>query len=65
VELTRKYVASGSADALLAQDVVDLKAIGVRATPTFFLNGKPLSSVDPERLYKLVKSEVGRIRRTP
>lgn len=62
VEQARQHIASGSVDALLAQDVVDLKAIGVRATPTFFVNGKPLSSTDPEQLFELVKSEVERLR---
>lgn len=63
VEQARQYIASGSVDALLAQDVVDLKAIGVRATPTFFVNGKPLASTDPDKLYEMVKSEVERFRK--
>jgi protein-disulfide isomerase len=62
VEQARQYIASGSVDALLAQDVVDLKAIRVRATPTFFVNGKPLSSTDPDQLFELVKREVERLR---
>ncbi|WP_291086411.1 thioredoxin domain-containing protein [Hydrogenophaga sp.] len=62
VEQARQHIASGSVDTLLAQDVLDLKAIGVRATPTFFVNGKPLSSTDPEQLFELVKSEVERLR---
>lgn len=61
LELARKHIASGAADALLAQDVADLKAIGVRATPTFFVNGKPLPSTDPEQLFEIVKSEVERV----
>ena len=65
VEQARQYIAAGSVDALLAQDVVDLKAIGVRATPTFFVNGKPLSSTDPDQLFELVKSEVQRLRQLP
>ena len=65
VERARKHIATGSVDVLLAQDVVDLKAIGVRATPTFFVNGKPLSSTDPGRLYDLVKSEVERVGKSP
>ena len=63
VEQARQYIASGSVDALLAQDVVDLKAIGVRATPTFFVNGKPLASTDPDLLYDMVKNEVERVRK--
>lgn len=65
VERARKHIATGSVDVLLAQDVADLKAIGVRAAPTFFVNGKPLSSTDPGRLYDLVKSEVERARKSP
>jgi protein-disulfide isomerase len=65
VELARKHVASGAADKVLSQDVADLKAIGVRATPTFFVNGKPLPSTDPEQLFELVKSEVERLRKSP
>jgi protein-disulfide isomerase len=65
VERARKHIATGSVDVLLAQDVVDLKAIGVRATPTFFVNGKPLPSTDPGQLYDLVKSEVERVQKTP
>lgn len=63
VERARKHIATGSVDVLLAQDVVDLKAIGVRATPTFFVNGKPLSSTDPGQLNELVRSEVERVRK--
>lgn len=65
VERARKHIATGSVDVLLAQDVVDLKAIGVRATPTFFVNGKPLPSTDPGQLYELVKSEVERVGKSP
>jgi len=65
VELARKHVASGAADKVLSQDVADLKAIGVRATPTFFVNGKPLPSTDTEQLFELVKSEVERLRKSP
>ncbi len=40
--------------ALLAQDVEDVKAVGVRATPTFFVNGQPLPVSGPQQLYDLV-----------
>jgi len=49
----------------MAQDVSDLKAIGIRATPTFFVNGKPLSSTDPEALHDVVKREVEHVRKLP
>ena len=63
IEEARRYIAAGSVDILLAQDVIDLKAIGVRATPTFFVNGKPLASTDPDQLYEMVKNEVERFRK--
>lgn len=40
--------------ALLAQDVEDVKAVGVRATPTFFVNGQPLAVSGPQQLFDLV-----------
>lgn len=63
VDEARNHIASGSVEALLAQDLIDLKAIGVRATPTFFVNGKPLASTDPDQLHEMVKGEVERFRK--
>lgn len=60
IEQASLHVASGAVDAVLVQDAEDLKAIGVRATPTFFVNGMPLLSADPEQLHDLVKKEVER-----
>lgn len=45
-------------DAVLAQDVADVKAVGITGTPTFFVNGKPLPSFGTKQLGDLVKSEV-------
>jgi len=65
LEKARAYVATGAVDKLLEQDVADLKAVGVRATPTFFVNGKPLPEPDPRVLMEMVKSEAERTRRAP
>ncbi|MEN3365112.1 MAG: hypothetical protein V7606_2386 [Burkholderiales bacterium] len=43
---------------LIAQDLEDVKALDVRGTPTFFVNGKPLPSFGPEQLQRLVKEEL-------
>lgn len=43
---------------ILAQDSTDVEAVNLRGTPTFFVNGKPLTEFDPQRLYELVTSEV-------
>lgn len=60
LEQARAYVATGAVDKLLEQDVADLKSVGVRATPTFFVNGRPLPEPDPRVLHEMVKAEVER-----
>lgn len=47
-----------SITALLNQDIADAKAVQVRGTPTFFVNGKPLPSFGRRQLEELVRSEV-------
>lgn len=56
-----QHVKGGSAAPLLQQDFEDLQAVGVRATPTFFINGKPLPQPDPQLLAKMVDEEVVRV----
>ena len=65
LERARAHAASGATDKLLEQEVADLKAVGVRATPTFFVNGKPLTEQDPRALQEMVRNEVERTRKTP
>lgn len=43
---------------IINTDMQDLQRLEVRATPTFFVNGKPLEQFGVEYLYKLVDSEV-------
>lgn len=62
LDQARVYVASGAVNNVLEQDIADLKEVGVRATPTFFVNGKPLPKPDPNLLLEMVKSEAQRIR---
>lgn len=45
-------------DAIINQDIADLKAINLRATPTFYVNGKPLPAFGRRQLEDLVRSEV-------
>jgi len=47
----------------LRQDVADLEALGIRRTPTFFVNGQGLERFGPEALEALVAQEVARTRR--
>ena len=44
--------------AVINQDTADVNALGVRQTPTFFVNGKPLQKFSAQGLYDLVKQEV-------
>ncbi|MEG3617664.1 DsbA family protein [Magnetovibrio sp. PR-2] len=45
---------------ILEQEAADIKAVGVRQTPTFFVNGFPLQQFGPEPLFNLVKRELER-----
>lgn len=46
--------------AVLNQDKADVEAVGVRQTPTFFVNGRPLEPFGEAALRALVKAEVER-----
>ena len=65
LEKARAHVATGAPDRLLEKDVADLQAVGVRSTPTFFVNGRPLSQPDPNGLRDMVTGEIERARRKP
>jgi protein-disulfide isomerase len=43
---------------VLNQDMADVEAVGIRQTPTFFLDGKRLENVSPESLIAEVKAAV-------
>lgn len=49
--------------ALLQQDIDDLTALQVTKTPTFFVNGRSLSSFGPEQLAGLVAEEVAKTKK--
>jgi protein-disulfide isomerase len=54
----RKDAASAQTDAMLRQEGEDLVALQVARTPTFFVNGKPLTEFGAEQLMSLVSAEV-------
>lgn len=60
VEKTREVILSSEIDAVLNNDMADVKAIGIRRTPTFFVNGVPLTKLGAEPLRELVQSEIVR-----
>lgn len=47
-----------SITAALNQDIEDVKTVGVSATPTFIVNGKPLQSFGVRQFQDLVRAEV-------
>lgn len=58
VNAARKGMMNADVTAILTQDMADIRAAGVRQTPTFFVNGKPLPSFGARQLVDLVRSEV-------
>jgi protein-disulfide isomerase len=45
---------------LIQQDMEDVKALNVRGTPEFYVNGRPLPSFGPEQLKNLVNEELAK-----
>lgn len=58
VDKAKQVVGMPGIVATMNQDAADVRAVGVRRTPTFFVNGKPLQEFGAQQLYDLVKSEV-------
>lgn len=57
LERARRDQSMAAIAATLDQDSGDVIALGVRKTPTFFVNGKPLQQFGAQQLFDLVKSE--------
>lgn len=58
VERARQNLNAPAILDIARQDADDIAALGVRKTPTFFVNGKPLPSFGMQQLYDLVHQEV-------
>ncbi len=58
VEQARQDVLRPGMVGVLNADMADVERLGVRQTPTFFVNGKAPASTDPQALADLVASEV-------
>jgi protein-disulfide isomerase len=54
----RQDIARPEMDKIIQQGLDDAKTLGVKATPEFFVNGKPLPSFGYEQLKALVDEEV-------
>lgn len=62
VAKAREQMMSPEITATIEQDASDAKAVGVRGTPTFFVNGKPLTNFGAQQLYDLIRSEIDQSR---
>jgi len=58
VDRLRTDMAAPVIDDEVAQDLADAKILGVRQTPEFFVNGKPLPTWGYDQLVTLVESEI-------
>ncbi|WP_448694296.1 DsbA family protein [Pseudomonas rhizophila] len=62
VTKARKDVMSPDITATIERDAADAKSVGVSGTPTFFVNGKPLTNFGAQQLYDLIWSEINQSR---
>ena len=58
VERVKKDMGDPSIAAIIEQDLADARALGVRKTPGFFVNGKPLEPFGKGPLLALIKAEI-------
>jgi protein-disulfide isomerase len=58
LERLRRDMADPEIDRLMGLDLADAKALRVRQTPTFYVNGRPLEKHGFDELKELVRSEV-------
>lgn len=57
MERLKKDMASPEVTQLIAQDTADAKALGVKMTPEYFVNGHPLTEFGDKQLLRLVQQE--------
>jgi protein-disulfide isomerase len=63
IERGKRDAARPDFQTTLEKDAEDVKALEVTRTPTFFVNGQPLTEFGPRPLYEMVKREVEKARK--
>ncbi|MBO6814505.1 MAG: thioredoxin domain-containing protein [Rhizobiaceae bacterium] len=58
IEQAAAQMKSPSSVGIINQDSADVEAVGIRGTPTFFVNGKPLTKFGQRELENMVRMEV-------
>ncbi|PPK37316.1 disulfide bond formation protein DsbA [Pseudomonas laurylsulfatiphila] len=62
VDKARGQMMSADITATIEKDAADATAVGVSKTPTFFVNGKPLTNFGAQPLYDLIRGEIDQSR---
>jgi protein-disulfide isomerase len=57
VKRARATMLAPKVTAMMQQDVSDARALGVKGTPTFFVNGRPLTELGMQQLEQMVRAE--------
>jgi len=60
VKKVREEMNDPATDKIIEQDIADGRALKVRATPTFFVNGKPLQRFGHQQLRNMIEEEIKR-----
>jgi protein-disulfide isomerase len=58
IDRLRRDVSDPELMAIVNQDIADAKTLGVRKTPQFFVNGKPLMNFEYRPLKAMLDAEV-------
>ncbi|MFD1709185.1 thioredoxin domain-containing protein [Ottowia sp. GY511] len=56
----QQFIASGAPDKLIQADSADAQAVGISGTPSFFVNGQPLTTQHPDALNAMVQQALGK-----
>ncbi len=58
IERLKEDMKKPEIEAIITQDMADVKTLGIKATPEFFVNGKPLVKFGYKELQTLIESEL-------
>lgn len=61
IEKLKKDMENPKIDQIIEQDLKDLQQLGVKGTPTFFVNGKPLENFGGSYLREAIEREVQKL----
>jgi protein-disulfide isomerase len=61
-ERFNKDMQSPAIKSLIARDISNGRQIGIRGTPTIFINGKALKNISPQGIYQVIEAELKKTR---